>query len=336
MVGYPPYEIAYSSSPWNQLSYLSWQQPISAKQLFLILRDCPNLIGCSASVTVLDANTAAQLRCFPALGLASNLKSLSLFDMETAAMMTAFFKSIRAPSLTWLHYTKRINPHPYDVERTQPPALPHLLENSTAIKKLIFIPIAPYPPHIYKCLRHCPSVTHLVLGGELEPLPDPELGASNIPMGTRTEMPHYFTQNAYDLSTFTVGRENAASSSSTGPFEDILLPNLEVLEAHLLTDFKDEHLLQLIKSRINAAGRGVIPAIKTVNISFARKRKVDIVPEISQYAQAAGIDLEVKLVYPSEMKDDPASVRLSPFFGLPDGSKSEDERLGWERVEVFE
>ena len=45
-----------------------------------------------------------------------------------------------------------------------------------------------------------------------------------------------------------------------------------IFPTHLLTDFKDEHLLQRIKSRIEAAGRR---AISAVNISFSRKREVD-------------------------------------------------------------
>ena len=60
---------------------------------------------------------------------------------------------------------------------------------------------------------------------------------------------------------------------------------------------------------------------------------MDIIPEISQYAQAAGIDLQLTLAYPSELRDhDPNSkVRLSPFFGLTD---EDDPRLGWERVKI--
>jgi hypothetical protein len=47
----------------------------------------------------------------------------------------------------------------------------------------------------------------------------------------------------------------------------------------------------LMKSRFNAAGQGVVQALKTVNIYFNRKRDVDIVPEISP---AGGIEFELK------------------------------------------
>ena len=55
----------------------------------------------------------------------------------------------------------------------------------------------------------------------------------SIPMGTQLEMTHYIEQNPYDLTTFTIGGENPSSSSLSVTSEDILLPNLEVLEAHV-------------------------------------------------------------------------------------------------------
>lgn len=77
--------------------------------------------------------------------------------------------------------------------------------------------------------------------------------------------------------------EYGSSIPSSTP--NILLPNLESLEANGGYIITDKYLCRILTSRIDAAQRGLTSPLRRVKVQFARKKKEDTVPEIVPYAR---------------------------------------------------
>jgi hypothetical protein len=154
----------------------------------------------------------------------------------------------------------------------------------------------------FKCYTLIPSLTHLVLGWPEErfsdfysrlSLPDPQPDQSRL-LGMLYEVEHQFSP----------------ASTST-----LLLPSLEILEAYGIPSVTDEMLLQFIMARIDASNLDPVRVskLKKVFVYFTRSRQIDIAPEALAYAQAAGIDLKLELIYFTGRK---LNTDWSPSFRL--------------------
>ena len=292
---------------WDRLTDICFETPVSDTDLLEILKQCHKLI-------TLDANI--QIPWIRPEGLEPTFKMVLLPHLEVLKLResgstSAIISAINAPFVKLLQYWC---PHRYDSSSSDleapslliPESLIWLISNAAAsLKTLSIDPSTFRPEHVLQCLRLAVHVKELKFGDKLFfPSPDLEDDIVSRP-------------DVFDLQAFTVHASEYDSSTPGGtPFQnDILLPNLESLEANGGYVVADEILRTILLSRIDSAQRGLTSHLRRVRVRFARKKREDIEPEITARARDAGIGMKLDLVYqPPGLNIGP----LSPSFLVPD------------------
>ena len=276
---------------WNQITHITFTYLTTDIYLLVLLRQCPNLVFGNF---ILDSGpewppqTIVDQEAF----LLPRLESLAINTSAVHWNMDIIFNALNAPALTRVSY--RWLTHLFDHENASTILLPipviPLLENSTLISYLS-LDGQLSSQDTRECLRPGEQVTHLVF----------ERPRGQLPPSHMTDADASYPDR-FDLKVLSIGSE-----------AEILLPRLEFLEAYNLASFTDEDLLDLITSRINASQRGETAALKSVKMSFDRRRQKDITEEVSRLAKEAGIEVKLDLDYPpvSQLFDP-----LSPSFGF--------------------
>jgi len=277
---------------WNHITHIAFASSTTDRSLFVLLRQCPNLV--MGKFRVHDSDQSNEPSVDREQILLPRLESLEINDCGLHEIMAVLFNAIKAPALTRLSYQGFDERDPEDNSAIPLPipVLP-LLENSTLISDLS-LDGRPSSQDIQECLQRGAQVTHLAFGRP------PSANASR-------EYPDEVLPDVFDLRLLSI------SSLDVSP-----LPKLESLEAHQLSSLTDEELLEVISGRINASKRGKTAALKSVKVSFQRQRQKDITENVYQLAEEAEIEMELDLTYlPKELK---FLKRLSPSFGLTSSS----------------
>ena len=271
---------------WTQITHITFASSTDDRYLLILLRQCPNLVF--GNFQVLTSDWSDESIVDQDKVLLPYLKSLAIDDSGTYEIMTAIFKAIKAPALTKLSY-QGFNLGGHSTIPLPIPVLP-LLENSTLIS-VLSLDGELSSQDTRECLQHGAQVTRIVFG---------KPSHANTPR----VLPDTIPPDIVDLRFLSIG------SLDMNP-----LPRLESLEAHHLSSLTDEDLLDVIASRINAFKRGGTAALKSVKISFQRRRQNDITEDISRIAKEAGIEVKLDLTYLPE-EGSTFLKRLSPSFGL--------------------
>ena len=277
-----------AQSIWNHITHITFASSITDIYLLVLLRQCPNLVF--GKFIVQSSPWLDQIIGDQGEVLLPRLESLAINDSDSHENMKIVFHSIKAPALTRLSYQAFERDLEYN--STIPfltPVLP-LLENSTLINDLS-LDGGLSSQDTQECLRRGAHVTHIVFGKPP--------GANAHPHRS----PHL---DIFDLRILSIG-----------PLGVSPLPRLESLEAYQLSSLTDEDLLDVITSRINTFKQGETAALKSVKISFQRRRQKDITEDVSRIAKEAGIEVKLGLTYLPEEPDHELLKHLSPSFGLP-------------------
>ena len=274
---------------WTQITHITIASSTDDRYLLILLRQCPNLVFGNFQVLTSDWSNESIVDQDEVL--LPHLESLEIDDSGTYENMAAIFKAIKAPALTRLSY-QGFNEPSLEDNSTIPPPIPvlPLLENSTLISDLSLDGrLSSQDTH--ECLQRGARVTRMVFGKP------PYVNGLRV-------LPDTIPPDIVDLRIL-----------STGSLDMNPLPRLESLEAYQLSSLTDEDLLDVITSRINASKQGETAALKSVKISFQRRRQKDITEDVSRIAEEAGIEVKLDLTYLPE-EGFTFLKRLSPSFGL--------------------
>ncbi|KAF8961805.1 hypothetical protein BDZ97DRAFT_1827250 [Flammula alnicola] len=301
-------------SRWNQLLTLCIDSSaVHDRDLVDLLIQCPNLVSCTLRPKpLMPGNARAEPQ---AVAYLPSLKYLTFDDGgSTSEAVQLIFNSINAPLLTsiaysnsqdYRMYTRSGSPYSCIVPFTS------LLGRSTTVRKMALDLPAEVYSDIIECLQIGVPLTHLVVGQTRKARKRNRQLCSIFPSyKVQDEDPQ---EDFFDLNLLTIGKKSSLLSSG-----EILLPNLEVLEAHQISTFTDENLLEMISSRIDASTRGEASVLSYIKIQFDRPKQMDIMGELFGRAKAAGISMKLELQYSLTAKPGPASGRLSASFGLED------------------
>ena len=275
---------AYIPPNWKNLNRLFIHNPVALELVNRMLNCCCNLVACLLFIAYdTHSDVPITLPAFPLLTF------LSLQGNVTSC--SRLFSNIEAPSLRTLDYQ---GDFPDEDEEF---GLLNFLQRINCLETLRV------DEHALKYFGLIPSVTHLVLGNSKKLRqwigydPRPEL-ASAIKTLCK------------------IKRQNSPNSVPT-----VLFPSLEVFEAYDVSGvLTDTMVMEFIMGRIDATGLNTgVSKLRKVLVEFMRTRQTDIVPEVSEYAQAAGIELELDLVYRTGKESDES---WSPSFGLSEDDVS--------------
>ena len=266
---------------WGRLTDICFKSPATDTDLFEMLKQCHNLI-------ILD------------------VESLKL--RETGPASSAFC-AIDAPHLKSLLYKcpRRYVDGSLHASFLTPESLIWLISNTTASLETLYIDPRPLQlEHVLQCLRLAAHVKELIIG---EPFFPNVQDSENIHPGRLFNLEPL-------LVPFTVRTtEHEGSTSSSTPFQnDILLPNLESLEANDLYVIADSSLCKILTSRIDAVRLGLTSPLRRVKMPLEGQKWEDILPEIVARARDAGMAMKLDLVYRPPAYD---IGPLSPSFLSP-------------------
>jgi hypothetical protein len=294
---------------WDRLTDICFGSPVSDTDLLEMFKQCHNLITLDVYIEIPWVRPEGLEPTFEMV-LLPHLEILKLRDEGPASGVIC---AINAPFIKSLQY---ICPPRYENNDDQleppsfliPESLIWLISNAAAsLETLSINPRAFLPEHILQCLRLAVHAKELILGDE--PIfPYPVLGE---------DIDYETSSDWFNLEAFTVHTPDYESSthSSTPLQNDILLPNLESLEANGGYLISDKNLRRILTSRIDSAQRGLTSPLRRVKVQFARKKREDIEPEIVARARDVGVEMKLDLTYSS-----PGHTigPLSPSFLLPD------------------
>ncbi|KIM41452.1 hypothetical protein M413DRAFT_27801 [Hebeloma cylindrosporum] len=295
--------LGHQQTSWNRFTDLSFISPVTDTDLLEMLKQCHNLV---------TLNVNMQVPWIRLDGVGPNLKMVLLPHLESLKLLetgstSLAISAINAPALKLLHYRC---PHRYEgfgadtlPILSKPDSLVWLIANAVAsLETLSIEPRSLRSEHVLECLRLAVHVKELILGDK--PFNwDPEADICRDP-------------DFFDLDAFTVPCSEYESPSSSTSFQhEILLPNLESLEANDGYILSDENVRRVLTSRIEAARRAMTSPLRRVKIQFERQKEEDIIPEIVALARDAGVAIELDLVYRPPRS--PNLGPLSPSFLLP-------------------
>jgi len=298
---------------WSNLTYIDLLSSTLDECFLDLLRRCPNLVhGRFSIVSSWPEGSIVDLTQQQPVSL-PRLKWLSISDSGHACVMASTFKLIQAPSLTSFEYQwSKGNHTPMWGEDTTPFPSPapvlHFLEGSPPLEKLVLDGLLS-SQNFYEVLRLSPQVTHLIISKSR--MPSTGLAPPFLYPADFNADPDYMRPDDIDLNILS---NSGPTFSGLDTAEENLIPKLEILEAYDICSFADEGVLRLIASRTGPSRRTGVAQLKRVRIHFTRQKQLDITGEVSQLAQAAGIDLRLDLFYPPvgpEQND-----RLSASYGL--------------------
>jgi hypothetical protein len=300
---------------WDRLTDICFKSPATDTDLFEMLKQCHNLI-------TLDVNM--QIPWFRWDGLEPRFEMVLLPHLESLKLReigpaSAAFCAINAPHLKSLEYRcpRRYLDDGLHASLLIPESFIWLISNATAsLETLSLDPRTLQLEHVLQCLRLAAHVKELIIGDK--PF------FPNIQDSENIHPNHPFNLEAL-LEAFTVHTtEYEISTTGSTPLRnDILLPNLESLEANDLNEIADESLRRILTSRIDAARLGLTSPLRRVKMLFERQKRQDILPEIVARARDAGMAMKLDLVYrpPAAYDIEP----LSPSFLSPDLSTPFDQ-----------
>ncbi|KIM41451.1 hypothetical protein M413DRAFT_445447 [Hebeloma cylindrosporum] len=305
--------LGHYQNSWNRLTDIRFMSPITDTDLLGMLRQCPNLITLDVNIQSPWFNSGDREPDLATV-LLPHLESLKLH--ETGSPSQAI-PAVNAPSLKLLQYRCPPRYSNFDANEplaptlVRPDSLFWLISNSAASLEILSIdPLTFEPEHLWECLRLALHVKELILGDkDLFPL---------APLDFEEEILSE-TCGPSILEIFTVHTTGCESSTpGSNPLQnDILLPNLESLEANGGHTIADQNFRRILESRIDAAHRGFTSPLRRVAVQFSRTKKEDILPEIVARARGVGMEMKLDLVYrPSGRNYGP----LSPSFLLPRSS----------------
>ena len=291
---------------WDRLTDICFESPVSDTDFLELLKQCHNLITLDVYIQIPRVRTEDLEPTFKMV----LVPHLEILRLRESGSTSAVIFAINAPFVKSLEYRcPRRYDYDYDLEPPSfltPESLIWLISNAAAsLKTLSIDPSTFRPEHVLQCLRLAPHVKELIFGDMLFFSP-PDLEEDTL-----------YEPDVFDLQAFTVHAPEYDSStpSVTPPPNDILLPNLESLEANGGYVVADEILRTILFSRIDSAQRGLTSPLRRVKVQFSRKKREDIEPGIVARARDAGIGMKLDLVYqPSGPNNGP----LSPSFLLPE------------------
>ena len=274
---------------WDRLTDICFESPATDTDLFEMLKQCHNLITLDVNMQIPWIRSDGLEPHFEMV-LLPHLESLKLHETGPAS---AAFCAVNAPHLKSLQYRCpiRYEDDSLDAPLLIPESFIWLISNATASLEVLSIDPRTFRlEHVLQCLRLAAHVKQLIIGDK--PFFPNVRDSEGISPG------HLFDLEAL-LEAFTV-RTTEYESSTTGstPLQnDILLPNLESLEANDLYVIADESLHRILTSRIDAARLGLTSPLRRIKMVFRRQKREDILSEIVARARDAGIEMKLDLVY---------------------------------------
>ncbi|KDR77287.1 hypothetical protein GALMADRAFT_246625 [Galerina marginata CBS 339.88] len=292
---------------WDCLTYLCFHSIFPETEVLELLAQCRCLVECRLVIQRhWDQATHEVMQNDVVL---PHLRTLIINDGGSNVVMTKIFKALSVPALTSLEYQR---PSYYSVEPEQteptPLSLFSLLEISSAIDRLVIHPVCIPPEEILGCLRIAHRTKHLVLGQQPS-----FIDADGGLLYHRQSMVSY---DHFDLNNLLISPDSGIARLDEVDEGNVLLPDMEHLEAYGISSFTDSNLLDLISSRFDAWKRGAATsALKRVRLDFCRPKQLpDIEAAVSRLAEGAGVKLEFELTYSKALHR--SFQPLSPMFGL--------------------
>ncbi|KAF8150216.1 hypothetical protein B0H34DRAFT_826608 [Crassisporium funariophilum] len=280
-------DIANFPIRWSQITHLSlegnsWGSVafLTVPKLAKLLQSCGSLISCRFEVGYTEGDLDSE-----------NLPRISLPFLETLSIhetvnLSTFFKRLDVPALRGVEFHSNV----WSVHESA--ALLTLLSRTNACIQTLVTDTQPFSREMFlECIRCCPSLKSLTLKPSPASMPSlPPWGLGSTPSTTRVD----------------AGLLRLLTSS--GEDDICLLPRLEVFECLGSACFSDADLLDCIQQRQSFSERGV-SKLKSIAVTFNRRRDVDILPDIASYT-AAG--MKIKLIYTPDSFRGP----FSPYDGL--------------------
>jgi len=300
--------LRHHPSSWDRLTDICFESPVSDTGLLEMLKQCHNLIILDVHIQIPWVRLEGLEPTFETV----LLPQLEILKLRESGSVSAVISAINAPFVKSLQY---ICPRRYE-NRDDPLQLPSflmpesliwLISNAAAsLESLSINPRTFQLEHVLQCLRLAVHVKELIFGDELFFSP-PDL-EEDIDCETSGDW--------FNLEAFTVHTpEYESSTQGSMPLQnEILLPNLESLEANGGYLIADKNVRRILTSRIDSAQRGLTSPLRRVKVQFARRKKEDIEPEIVARARDVGVEMKLDLTYPPP---GPAIGPLSPSFLLP-------------------
>ena len=300
--------LRYHPKSWDRLTDICFGSPVSDTDLLEMLKQCQNLITLDAYIEIPWVRPEGLEPTFAMV----SLPHLEILRLREDGPVSAVISAINAPVIKSLQY---ICPPRYEDNDDQleppsfliPESLIWLISNAAAsLETLSINPRAFLPEHVLQCLRLAVHAKELILGDEpifSYPVLEEDIGCEP-------------SNDWFNLEAFIVHTpEYEPSTHGSTPLQnDILLPNLESLEANGGYLISDKNLRRILTSRIDSAQRGLTSPLRRVKVQFARKKKEDIEPEIVACARDVGVEIKLNLTYPPP---NPTVGPLSPSFLLP-------------------
>ena len=272
-------------SNWKNLNQLLIHTPTIAKLANKLLCHCHNLVSCVLQICgPWDNNDTMATLGYSFLPEYSFLPLLEFISLRgDYEGCNELYRRIDAPSLRHLDCEGGL-PRENDSEDSEPgmfSLLRSIICNSLETLVISY-------PHLTRenainYYNLTPSLKRLVLG---EPLFTWLSRFADSKGCQQVITPLYETKN----------------SSSLDSVPTFLLPSLEVFEVYGIKDVNDSVLLEFITTRIDATKSSTgVPKLRKVVVGLERPRAIDnIVPQALAYAQAAGMELKLKLKYEGE------------------------------------
>ena len=286
---------------WKNLNHLFIHSPIYLGLAQQILTNCCNPAACLLEIAERWGGfvtiPGASITLSSCIQVLPHLTFLSL--QGERAGCSELFGSIKAPSLQILEY---LGYFPSEFDEF---GLLNFLQNINSLKTFrVDHHLIEPESNVLRYYILIPSATHLVLGRP-----------------RKRKYRHFVSYSHYasfehseHLTLITTLRESRQQNSPDSA-PTVLFPSLEIFEAYGLSGVTDIMFLEFIKARIDATKLNAgISKLKKVLVEFSGTRQTDIIPEALAYAQAAGIDLHLDLIYCATEKE--LDVTLTPSFGL--------------------
>jgi hypothetical protein len=302
--------LRHHPNSWDRLTDICFESPVSDTDLHGMLKQCHNLIALDVYIQIPWVRLEGLK---PTLEMVF-LPHLEILKLRESGPASSVISAINAPFVKSLQYICPQRYEHYD-DLLDPPSLSipesliWLISNAAAsLETLSINPRAFLLEHVLQCLQLAVHVKELIFGSD-EPIFSYPVLEEDIHCETSNDW--------FNLEAFTVHTPEYGSSthSSTPLQNDILLPNLESLEANGGYLIADKNLRKILTSRIDSAQRGLTTPLRRVKVQFARKKREDIGPEIVARARDAGVEMKLDLIYPPP---GPNIAPLSPSFLLPD------------------
>jgi len=293
----------------NQLTHLSFHTPIFDRDFFNIIKFCHSLIECHVQLQA----PWPRSHMFPLPLLEPNVEQVDLPNLEVLKVydvggLSFVFRRIKIPSLKELDYKSRHRHCGYEHDPLGIlPAEPlfAILQNTGAPFRKLTIESSTLrrtDTPIWLCMVD--TVSHLIIK-------DPHAIQNKVYMEE-----DIFIHDLEDFDFNLLRVVSIPTATPENPYTKIPLPILDTLEVYGAQKFTDEEVLSVLKSRIDASRRGEVSPLRKVKFQFWRQKQIDFRAEVVQYAESAGITMDLELEYPPEALI-PYIGRLSPSFLLP-------------------